>query len=121
MNSAAIRPRDQADRQGGLVAANRRTQVHLMRARIGRQTVQVADQIEAVDTPVGAGPAGFAEFGDPQHGRPGRAPAQRQPAGTARQRDPQQGRTIDQFAFALDRLGLPRQTIEVEASGKPCC
>jgi hypothetical protein len=31
----------------------------------------------------------------------------------------QQGRTIDQLTLALDRLGLQRQTIEVEAGGKP--
>ena len=235
---------DQPECQRGFVVAERRAQVHLVRAQIGRQTLQIADQIErfvgrggqaqrvptqpddevggaaalcaeapqhrrpgviaitdadfarqrratlqgfaamlvgqfqmrepaaseiehAVDAPVGARAAGFAhagavgeaqgaagptqlgagrfrrkqsfhqhrkkvrrlvqpvfhpriaEVGDPQHGRPGRRLAQRQPARPARQRDPQQGRTIDHLALALDRLGLQRQTIEVEAGGKP--
>jgi len=63
--------------------------------------------------------ARVAEFGDPQHRRPGRALAQRQPAWPARKSDPQQGRTIDQFALALDRISLQRQTIEVQPGGKP--
>ena len=63
--------------------------------------------------------AGVAEVGDPLHGRPGRCLAQRKPTGPAGKRNPQQRRATDQLSLALDRLGLQRQTIEIQAGGKP--
>jgi hypothetical protein len=63
--------------------------------------------------------AGIAEIGDLQKRHPSGCLAQRKAARATGQRQPQQARTVAYLAFSLDRFGLQRQTIEIEASRKP--
>jgi hypothetical protein len=58
--------------------------------------------------------ARIAHFGEPEHRGPGGCLAQRQAAGTARQSQTQQVRSAVDFAFALDRLGLLGEGVEIE-------
>ena len=63
--------------------------------------------------------ARIAHCREPEHRGPGGCLAQRQAAGTARQRQTQQVRSAVDVAFALDRLGLLGEGIEIEIGGKP--
>jgi len=61
----------------------------------------------------------IAHFGEAEHRSPGGCFAQRQPTGAARQRQAQQVGSGVNFAFALDRLGLMGEGVEIEIGGKP--
>jgi hypothetical protein len=63
--------------------------------------------------------ARIAHFGEAEHRGPDSCLAQRQAAGTARQRQTQQAPSGVYFAFALDRLGLMGERVEIEIGGKP--
>jgi hypothetical protein len=63
--------------------------------------------------------ARISEVRDLHQRYPTRCLAQRETAWTARQGKPQQTRAIAYLAFALDRLGLQRETIQVKVGREP--